>query len=262
MNNNNIQKRTDIEYNLFPMLKMLWSKLWLILLAGLIAGGVAFVAGKLLIKPTYRCGFSAYVNNQHSNADKDTALSYSDLNAAKQLTQTYAHMLRSNSVLTAAADSIGCNLSYEVLKNKTSTEIQNETEIINVYVMDYDYNFAYEFATAISKTAPGFMSEFVEGSSMKVIDYPVLSTKRFGPNYFKFGLFGFLAGILLTMVVLIIRFFKDDTIKDEEEIEPQFGMPILGIVPDSASSTRDDDYYYYGKDDDSEQKRGKTKHEK
>ena len=54
----------EIEIDLIPILKAIVSKIWLMILVGAIFAGIAFGATKVLIKPTYRCSFTAYVNNQ------------------------------------------------------------------------------------------------------------------------------------------------------------------------------------------------------
>lgn len=235
----------EIEINIAPLLKELLKKIWLIALVGLIVGGSVYVGAKVFIKPSYRSGFTAYVNNKQGKQTTDY-LTSSDVAASKQLVLTYQSILKSNSILMAAAESIGVDMSYEVLAGKVSTEIKNETEIIGVYVVDNDPQFAYDYAQAIAKIAPAYMSQIVEGSSMKIIDYPEYSDKRFQPSYIRYGIIGFLIGVLLVAVWVIIRYFIDDTIKAESEIENKFALPILGVIPDvTKASNKSSDYYYY-----------------
>ena len=67
----------EIEIDLVPIFKAVISKLWLMILIGAIFAGIAFGATKVIIKPTYRCSFTAYVNNQ---SGKDS-LTQQDINA-------------------------------------------------------------------------------------------------------------------------------------------------------------------------------------
>ena len=233
------------EINLVPLLKALLLKLWLMLIVGVVFAALAFGATKLFVQPTYRSGFTAYVNNQHSQVNKDT-LNYSDLNAAKELVRTYAYIIRSNSVLTAAAESIDLDLSYDALKGMVSTEIQDETEIIYVYVVHRDPQIAYDLADAIAKTAPEFMSSFVEGSSMKIIDYPEYSNKRYKPSYTQYAIFGFIFGVLLVAVKVIIDYLRNDLICDESELEERYSIPILGVLPDFYELSNNKEYYEKG----------------
>lgn len=241
-------KRKEVperEIDIIPILKELLKKLWLIILVGLILSGAVFVGTKVLIKPTYRSGFTAYVNNKQSKENTDF-LSSSDVTASKQLVLTYQKILTSNTILTAAAKSMELDASYNTLQKLVSTEVKDETEIISVFVVDTDPQFAYDYAQAISTTAPQYMAQIVEGSSMKIIDYPEFSDKRYKPSYSSFALIGFLIGALIVIVFVIIRYFTDDTVKSESDIESSFSIPILGVIPDvSKASNNHSDYYYY-----------------
>lgn len=235
----------DVEINIIPILKEILRRLWLIALVGLMVGGAVFAGTKIFIKPTYRSGFTAYVNNKQSKENTDF-LSSSDISASKQLVLTYQKILTSNTILTASASSMGFDASYGTLQKMVFTEVKDDTEIISVYVVDTDPQFAYEYAQAIAKTAPQYMAEIVEGSSMKIIDHPEFSDKRYKPSYMQFAFIGFLIGAVIVLLFVIIRYFMDDTVKDENEIETRFSIPILGVIPDvtKASSNRSDYYYY------------------
>lgn len=250
--NEKIESR-ELEINIIPLLKELLKKIWLILLVGLIVGGAVFVGAKLMIKPTYRSGFTAYVNNKQSKENTDY-LSSSDVTASKQLVLTYQKILTSNTILTASAESIGIDKSYESLTKRVSTEVKDDTEIISVYVVDTDPQFAYDYAQAISKTAPTYMTQIVEGSSMKIIDHPEYSEKRYKPSYFRYAIIGFLIGALIVIIFVIIRYFMDDTVKNEGEVENKFALPILGVIPDvTKASNKGSDYYYYEQNNKTEQ---------
>ncbi len=240
----NPKQKRELELDLVPLLKVLLSRLWIMLLVGVVLAGIAFGGAKLLIRPTYRCGFSAYVNNQHAQSEKN-ALTNQDLIAAQQLTKTFSYIIRSNTILSASLKSIDSDLTYEAFSKMVSTEIRDETELISVYVVHTDPQTAYELANAIAKTAPSYMAEIVEGSSMKIVDYPVYSEVRYQPNYVRYGLLGFILGVLIVAVIVIIRFFKDDTIRDDSDIEQSFSIPVLGVIPDINNAGQSGGSYYY-----------------
>lgn len=252
-NDNKKKDAHEFEINLIPLLKELLKKLWLIVLVGLIVGGSVFIATKIMIKPSYRSGFTAYVNNKQGNQKDNDFLTSSDVTASKQLVLTYQKILTSNTILTAAAESIGVDLSYSTLLKKVTTEVKDETEIISVYVEDTDPEFAYEYAQAIAKIAPQYMAQIVEGSSMKIIDYPEYSDKIFKPNYMRFALIGFLIGAVIVMIIVIIRYFMDDTVKGESDIESRFTIPILGVIPDISKASNSHSDYYYAQENNTEQ---------
>ena len=236
------------EINLLPLLFVLLRKAWLIILVGIVCAGLLYGFAKLFVIPTYMCGFTAYVNNQHVQANKDT-LTNSDLAASQHLTKTYNYILKSNSILDAALETAASELSRGQLRKMIKTEIQEDTEVISLYVISESPQEAYDLAVAIAKVAPSYMSEIIEGSSMKIVDYPVYSDSRYKPDYSKYAIAGFFAGALAVIIILSILYFVDDTIKSEDEVEQAFSVPILGIIPDMMDSEHGGSYYYYYKKD-------------
>lgn len=234
------------EFNIFLLIKAIWKRVWLIVLVGLSVALIAFLLTKLLIAPTYRSGFTAYVNNQQTQTTKDY-LTASDVNASKDLVRTYNSIIRSSAVLSSAAKSSDLNYSYSQLRNMVTTEIQGETEIIKVYVVSKDPQVSYDLALAISKNAPGILADIVEGSSMKIIDSPELIKSQYGPNYFKYAVLGFILGALAVLIKCIVDFIRDDRIKSEQDLEERFSIPILGIIPDLEVTTGTG--YYSGRSD-------------
>lgn len=238
-----------MEINLIPLLKELLKKLWLIVLIGLLVGAASFAGAKIFVKPTYQCAFTAYINNKQTQQDTDS-LTVSDVNASTQIVRTYKTTLLSARILTNAAKSISMDASYETLHKMVSIEVQDETQIITFYVVSTSPQTAYDFAEAVATNAPAQMADIVEGSSMKIIDYPQYTEKRYKPSYAHYAVIGFAIGALLVAAWVIVRYFMDDTIKSENDLESRFSLPILGIIPDvtrAGSSGADyNDYYSYG----------------
>lgn len=258
---NKPRNKNEVEIDIIPLLKALLSKLWLMVLVGVVIGVIAFGATKMLVKPTYRSGFSAYVNNQHAQSTEKSVLTNSDLAAAQQLTKTLSYIIRSNTILTASLKSIDSDITYDQLSGMVSTEIKNDTELITVYVVNRDPQTAYDLANAIAKTAPSYMADIVEGSSMKIVDYPVYPETRYKPSYFQYGIFGFIFGVLVVAIILIIRYFRDDSVKDDSELETKFSIPVLGVIPDINNVGQKNGYYKnnysyaYAKPQDKEEKK-------
>ena len=237
-------KNYGVEINLIPMLLYLVKRIWIILLVGIVAGAIAFSATKILIHPTYKCSFTAYVNNKKASMTTDV-VTQTDVNAAKQLVLTYSKIVRSNTILSAAIEEKDLNYSVKQLKGMVGTEIQDATEIIQVYAIAKSPDEAFDIATAIASVSPKYMSDIVEGSSMKIVEYPQLPDSIYSPNYGRYTIISFLAGVLLTLVFLTIVYLRNDTITDEKEIEDRFSVPVLGVIPDTNSSTNKKSGYYY-----------------
>lgn len=243
---NKRKKEMGVELNIIPLLVYLLKRLWIILLVGAVAGAVTYTAVKLLVQPTYRCSFAAYVNNRQLSSKSITEyLTSSDVDASKELVKTYSAILKSNSILSSADEALHSDYTLRELKKMVSTQIQDETEIIQVFVEAKSPEESYRIATAIVDVAPKSMADIVEGSSMKIVEMPQPPNDIYSPSYFRYTLLGFGVAALLTIVLLAIHYLRNDIITDEAEVESQFPVHVLGIIPDVNSSANDKTGAYY-----------------
>lgn len=244
MNNNTakVQNIKSFEIDIIAILQAMLNKLWLIVIFSIVFGSVFFVSTKIFVKPTYRSSFTAYINNKAQT--KSDSLSNSDIMASQELVQTYSKILTSNSVLTMSAEAIDMDVSYSDLSKMVSTYIEDKTEIITVYVESTSPTQAFELAESISAISPKYVSEIVEGSSMKIIDKPEIPNSKYKPSYFQSTLFGALLGMLISMVFIAVKYFTDDRIKNEKLLEPKYSIPVVGVIPDINSLHKSDSNYY------------------
>lgn len=239
----------EIEVNIAPLLSMLLKKLWLILTSAAVMALVFYLATLIFVKPTYKATFTAFVNNQTQIQAQKSTVSTSDLQASKELVQTYARILTSNTVLKAAASSdiINFDISPSQMAKYVSTEIEKNTQIIKVSVITTDPQKSYKIAQAIAMKAPDEMKIIVKGSSMSTVDEPQVPKTKFGPNYVSSALIGALVGFALSLAYVLIRYFRDDTLKSEGDLEGRYNLPVVGVIPNMNENKGFDYYqnYYY-----------------
>ena len=238
------KKRTNTdEINLIPILSALLKKIWLIILVAIIVGGAVFTCTKFLVTPTYRASFTAYVNNKSQLNNVDT-ITGSDLTASQQLVRAYSETINSRNILLASASSINLDVPYKSLASRVSTQVQNETMIITVYVVDVTPEGAYNLARAIATVAPKQIANIIEGSSMKIIDMPQIPDSIYKPSYVKNTVIGVLLGALAAAAYIAVKFLLDDKVKTENELESRFSIPVVGVIPDMNNASRGSHNYY------------------
>lgn len=244
-NTNNLAGETTID--LLVLGKTLWKNAWIIILAGIICGGLAFVGTHLLVTPQYRSSFTAYVNNRSDQNNDTGTLSNADLTASQSLVKTYATVISSRTVLEAAASQAGAPYSYAELKDMVDTSSVDSTEIIEVSVTMADPQMAASMAQAISTVAAEYITKILEGSSMQVVDQAVVPVKRYSPSYSKNTMLGILLGIVLASGVIILKELLDDRVKDTATLESRFGIAVIGTIPNMEAAERMGDSYSYAK---------------
>ncbi len=244
----------EIEIDFLALLRTILKRLWLIILVGLICGGIMFCVAEFVVKPTYRSGFSAFINNKQGQSESQQ-ITNNDINASHQLVATYSTIITSREMLMGAIEeddnTKGTNLrkySYAKLKSMVSINMKDDTGVLDVNVISPNQNEALQFANAIAKKAPEYMAYIVEGSSMKIIDMPAYPNSKYAPNTSRYTLLGVLAGVLLMLIIVVIRYFTNDTLSGESDLEQHYNLPIIGVIPDYTKVGKGEKggYYSYG----------------
>lgn len=247
-----MEKKQDVnsrEYytiDLIHILRTMWRRAWIILLAALIAGLAGFGYSAFLIKPTYSSSVKLYVNNSSISLGNTTfSISSSQLVAAQGLVKTYSEILNSRSTLERIIEKAGVDYSYGSLAGKIRCTPANETEIMKVTVTTTNPYESAKIANTIAEVLPIRISEIIDGASMEVVDSAVPELQKVAPSVTKYTTVGLILGVFVSMGALVIVALRDDTIHDEDYILNNYEYPILGKVPDLLNTGNKKRYGYY-----------------
>ena len=236
----------EITINLQPLLKAIFKKIWLVILVAAVVAAATYVGTKRYVDPVYRTYFTVYVNNK-TDIGETTILTSSDVTAARSLASTYAEVINGQTVLLLASQGTPFEgMSYDQLKSLVEAKTSNSTEIITVYVKGDLPETALEYAESIAKVAEMRISGIVDGSSMRVIDEPLLPKGIYSPSYTKVAVIAGIIAALIICAIIVINEMLNDNIKGEASLEENFKLPVLGSIPNFDDATKHRRYGYYG----------------
>ncbi len=224
-----------IEIDLKELAKVLWKRVWIILLCIILLATATFAYTKLFVTPLYTASVTIYVNN-NSKPGTSSALSSADLSVALRLVNTYVNIIKSDLVLGEIIDKTGVKMTTEQLRKALNTEAVEETEMFRVSVNTANAQMSADIANVIADVAPGKIAGIIEGSSAKVIDYAKVPTVQSFPNYTKNTVIGGLAGAVLAVAGIMVHMLLDMHIKREEDLTKICAIPILGKIPEITES--------------------------
>ena len=227
------------EIDVVKLLYYLWDrKLWAVS-AAIIMATLSILFSIYFITPLYRADFTVFINNR-SNDVETQLISSADMSASQSLTYTYSALIKNRSVLEAAAKKADTDYSYEQLKNMVKTDIEENTQLINIHVTTDSRDTSLILADKIAEIAPGYVEDIIEGTSMKIVSDPVASGNQVYPDIRKNGLIGGTAGLVLTMFIFFVRFVTDTKVNDISELEYRYGLPVVGTIPSISEEEEDD----------------------
>lgn len=223
------KNKGNIEIDLKRCLLSLWSRAWIVVLAGIIFATAAFSYAYFMVEPTYSSSVKIYVNNKYTESE---GFSSSQLTAAQNLANTYMVILESRSVLDKVAEQTGLGYSSAALNKMITAHAINETEVFEVVVTCTDYHDAAAIANAVLDVLPSRIKEVVLGSDVKVVDVAEENPNPVGPSYQKYVILGAAVGVLLSAALIILADVTDTTINSEEYLNHTYpDYPLLAVIP-------------------------------
>ena len=248
---NNLQnKQEEQEIDLLKLLKVLWKRIWIIGAAALVGGIAFFLFTFFFITPKYQSSALLYVNNNSLNIGSTKLnISSGDITASSSLIDTYAVILKSRTTLEQAIREGALPYNYDDLIKKVSGGAEGKTPVFKITVTDSNPEMAAHICNTIVEIMVderSGISAIVEGSSVSVIDYAVVASKKSSPSLSKNAVVGMLLGFVVACGVIILISLMDTTIREENYlIETYKDIPVLANIPNLFADTSGG-YYGYG----------------
>ena len=227
MEENTIRQTEEIEINLWEICLVLVHNLALIISAGIMAALGVFLFTQLVITPSYESTTKIYILNKQENA----SVTYSDIQLGTQLTKDYAELIQSRFVLEEVVQGMGLNLTYEQMKGKVSVTTPTDTRILAITVKDKDAVMAMKIANAIREAAAVHIMNVMDIQAVNVAETANMPMKKASPSALKNTFVGGILGIFIIIIIVMVRYMMDDTVKTPEDVEKYLQLSTLAVIP-------------------------------
>lgn len=227
--NNRARASEAVEIDLLELLSVLLHWAWLIILAAVIVGGIAFCISKFAIPEEFQSTTKIYVlNRTEGQNDMPT---YQELQASTQLTKDYAEMITSRHVLEKVISDLHLTYGYGDLKKRIVVSTPNDSRIIQISVKDNDPAQAQDICRVVRDEASEHIQNVMAIDAINIVDDANLPSHKSAPNNSKNTVIGALIGAFLAALVVVIRYLLDDTIKTNDDVEEYLGLSCLAVIP-------------------------------
>lgn len=227
--------------------KELWNilifRLWIILLTLVIVVGGLFSIVNFVIPPKYESVATLYILMQ--NEGQTVQSNYSDnFSLALKVVNDCNHLLKSHSVLDQVIAELGLDMSYEELRSSISVANPSETRILEVKVRSASPEFAKQIVDAICNTGIANINKTMGFRQVNLYEYGILNTSPCN----RLGILAYMLVSMGTAVLVytafLLAYIFDDRIRENDELEKELGLSVLGEIPDF-DTTRRRKYKYY-----------------
>ncbi|WP_274641684.1 Wzz/FepE/Etk N-terminal domain-containing protein [Streptococcus equinus] len=225
----NTNDNASIEIDVLYLLRKLWSKKFFIVFVGLLVGTIALLGSVFFIKPKYTSTTRIYVVSRSS----DTTLTNQDLQAGSYLVNDYKEVITSSEVLASVIDQEKLSMSAGQLSGEISVNIPTDTRVISISVTDTDAQRACDIANTVREVAAEKIKAVTKVDDVTTLESATKASHPSSPNVKKNAAIGFLAGVFVAIVGILVAEVLDDRVRRPEDIEEVLGLTLLGVVPDA-----------------------------
>ena len=249
----NEMKKEELGLSLFDLFRLLWKRLWLLLIVAVIVGGATFVYNYTTYSEEYTSTAKIYVLNTEvmEGASATSTAYYFQL--ALTVVEDCKELVLSETVLDRVTDELDLDMSPKVLRQMIRVESEMDSRVLKVSAVTDDPELSAKIVNAVSEQGVRRVREVMNVNQMSVYEYGEVSQIPSNDvSLMTPVLFGVAAALLVYVLCLIIMIL-DDKVNDENDVENYLGLTVLGDIPHRSDDTRkkhgNNKYYgkYYGK---------------
>ena len=210
---------------IFEALKKRWILIVSItLVATLISGILSF----FVIKPTYEASTKVFVGKEESSLE---GYNTNDIQMYQKLLQTYAETIKTNEVIQAAINNTNADLSIKDVKSSLTVTPISDTQILQIKYQNNDPEVARSIIENITNEFVILSKELVPNGNVRVIEAVQLPEDPVAPNKKMNIAIAFLLGLMVSVGLVFLLEYIDNTFKSKENLEKELGIPVIGLIP-------------------------------
>lgn len=217
------------EINIKDILFIVKKYIALILILTVTFGAVGFIVSKFFIVPKYQADATLIVNPAANT--KTTQITFDQVNTAQHMVDTYAIILKSNTVLEKVINDLNLDTDAKSLSKNITVSGVDESEVIEISVKDKNPEMAENIANDIIKVAPDIIIKTVKAGSVEIISDAKAENKPVSPNVLLYTAAAFIAGAVVSFIVIFCLESLNNKIMSEEDIQKHLGLTVIGIIP-------------------------------
>ena len=210
---------------IFEALKKRWILIVSItLVATLISGVLSF----FVIKPTYETSTKVFIGKEESNVE---GYNTNDIQMYQKLLQTYAETIKTNEVIQAAIKNTNTNLTVEEVKKSLTVTPISDTQILQIKYQNKNPQVAKKILGNITDEFIILAKELVPNGNVRVIEAVQLPENPVAPNKKMNIAIAFLLGLMVSIGLVFLLEYLDNTFKSKENLEKELDIPVIGLIP-------------------------------
>lgn len=203
-----------------------FKRCWIYLLVLVsICSSLFYVYAKKTYVPEYTASTTFIVNtNQAFNYSGD----YYNKATAEQLAKTFPYIISNNALRHIIAE----NLGVTEIPGVITAEAMEGTNMVTIRVTSSNAKIAYDILQAVIENYPKVANVVIGETQLNIMDetgIPIAPSNAI--NYKEMAKYGFMVGVVLSVLILLFYALTRKTIRKEEDIKKFLSIKCFGTIP-------------------------------
>lgn len=210
---------------IFEALKKRWKMIALItILATVVSGVLSF----FVINPVYEASTKVFIGKEENSEE---GYNSNDIAMYQKLLKTYAQAIKTRDLLDAAIKETKYDLKVEEVSSGLTVTPVTDTQILEIKYQSLDPKEAEVILKSISNEFIKISKELVPNGNVRVIETVEMPENPISPNKVMNIAIAFLLGLMVSVGLVFLLEYMDNTYKTKEQLEKELEIPVLGIIP-------------------------------
>ena len=215
--------------SLSEILEALKKRWLLIAIITVLCTGIAAGVSMFVIDPIYETSTKLFIGkDENVNASYDN----NDIMMYQRLLKTYSETIKTKDLLIRAVEGTNYDLSPSEVLEKLNVVTVADTQILQI---SYKSKNRDEAKAVLEKITEEFIiksKELVPNGNVRVIETVELPEAPISPNIKMNIAIAFLLGLMISVGLVFLLEYMDNTYKSKESLEKDLDIPVLGVIPD------------------------------
>ena len=166
------------------------------------------------------------------SASSDSVLNLSDLNLGASLSNDYMELMKSRPIVEEVIDTLGLEYTYEQVVGMIGLSVVNNTRIVKISATSTNPYEAMQISNEMARVSKIQLPKVMDAPAPTIVEEAVLPAYKSSPSLSRNVMMGAMLLLVLVLGVLTVFYLMDDTIKTSEDVEREFGIMPLTVIPE------------------------------
>lgn len=219
-------QRQDEELDLRELISLLLHHAWVITLAALAGALLIGLGVKIFVPAKYTAKATIYVFSIEAENTSQASTQ------AVKMTADFQIIATTRSTIQKVIDELGEDTTVSKLMKENTIKVTNPegSHMLRISVTNRDPAEATRISNALASVMCDQIAYIMKSERPQFVEPAVMGSKT-SPYVRRDALIGGLAFGLMAVIVVLVRYFVNDTITTEEDVNRFLGLTVLSSVP-------------------------------